>query len=120
MRIANLAGRLVLVVDDGRAIDVADASAGEFGPDPQAAYSRWSELRSWAGHADPARARPFDPHDLGSPVPAPKQVFAIGLNYREHAAESGFAVATQPLVFTKFPSCITGPYGDIVLPPGGN
>src|ERR1700723_1694652 len=53
-------------------------------------------------------------------APAPRQVFGIGLNYREHAAESGFdAPATEPPVFTKFPSCITGPTGDIEMPTGG-
>jgi 2-keto-4-pentenoate hydratase/2-oxohepta-3-ene-1,7-dioic acid hydratase in catechol pathway len=48
-------------------------------------------------------------------------VFGIGLNYRDHAAESGLPVpAGEPPVFTKFPSCITGPHGDIELPPGGH
>jgi 2-keto-4-pentenoate hydratase/2-oxohepta-3-ene-1,7-dioic acid hydratase in catechol pathway len=64
---------------------------------------------------------PFDRAALGSPAPAPRQVFGVGLNYRSHAAESGFAVPDQaPPVFTKFPSCITGPYGEIALPPGGH
>ena len=48
-------------------------------------------------------------------------MLAIGLNYREHAAESGYAVpAGEPPVFTKFASCIIGPHADITLPPGGN
>ncbi len=64
-------------------------------------------------------ATPVRPQALGSPAPAPRQVFGIGLNYREHAAESGFdAPATEPPVFTKFPSCITGPSGDIEMPAG--
>jgi 2-keto-4-pentenoate hydratase/2-oxohepta-3-ene-1,7-dioic acid hydratase in catechol pathway len=42
-------------------------------------------------------------------------VFAIGLNYRDHAAESGFALPDSPTVFTKFVSSFTGPDGDIVL-----
>ena len=48
-------------------------------------------------------------------------MYGIGLNYSEHVAESGFAKpATAPPVFTKFPSCITGPHGEITLPPGGH
>ena len=48
-------------------------------------------------------------------------MFGIGLNYRDHAAESGLPVPDgEPPVFTKFPSCITGPHGDIELPPGGH
>jgi 2-keto-4-pentenoate hydratase/2-oxohepta-3-ene-1,7-dioic acid hydratase in catechol pathway len=66
-------------------------------------------------------AQPFTPTQLGSPSPAPRQVFGIGLNYSEHAAESGFAKPdSTPPVFTKFPSCITGPYAEIALPPGGH
>ena len=72
--------------------------------------------------ADAARAGPSPFTDsLGSPSPAPRQVFGIGLNYSDHAAESGFAQpATVPPVFTKFASCITGPTGEITLPPGGH
>ena len=47
MRIANLSGRLVLLTDDG-AVDVEDASRGQFGPDPTAVYSRWDEFVAWA------------------------------------------------------------------------
>jgi len=49
-------------------------------------------------------------------VPAPRQVFAIGLDYRAHAEEPGMAVSAVPATFTKFPACITGPFADVVLP----
>jgi 2,4-didehydro-3-deoxy-L-rhamnonate hydrolase len=42
-------------------------------------------------------------------------VFAIGLNYRSHAAESNLELPSAPVVFTKFPSCLNGPFGDVVL-----
>jgi 2-keto-4-pentenoate hydratase/2-oxohepta-3-ene-1,7-dioic acid hydratase in catechol pathway len=45
-------------------------------------------------------------------------VFAVALNYRPHAAEAGFEAPDDPLVFTKFPSCITGPVSTVRLPPG--
>jgi 2-keto-4-pentenoate hydratase/2-oxohepta-3-ene-1,7-dioic acid hydratase in catechol pathway len=48
-------------------------------------------------------------------------VYGIGLNYSDHVAESGFArPETAPPVFTKFPSCITGPFAEITLPAGGH
>ncbi|MFR9768019.1 fumarylacetoacetate hydrolase family protein [Nocardia sp. SC052] len=53
---------------------------------------------------------------LGPPVVRPYQIFAVGLNYAGHSAETGLAVPTQPLVFTKFTSSITGPADDIALP----
>jgi 2-keto-4-pentenoate hydratase/2-oxohepta-3-ene-1,7-dioic acid hydratase in catechol pathway len=45
-------------------------------------------------------------------------VFAIGVNYRSHARETGTDVRPIPAVFTKFPSSITGPHDDVVLPNG--
>jgi 2-keto-4-pentenoate hydratase/2-oxohepta-3-ene-1,7-dioic acid hydratase in catechol pathway len=58
---------------------------------------------------------------LGSPSPAPRQIFAIGLNYSAHAKESGFEAPDQlPPVFTKFVSSLTGPDTQVVLPEGGN
>src|SRR3546814_20414054 len=44
-----------------------------------------------------------------------KTILAVGLNYVDHAAESGFAVPEAPIVFTKFASSITGPFGDLAL-----
>jgi 2,4-diketo-3-deoxy-L-fuconate hydrolase len=120
MRIANVAGRLVVLTADA-AVDVEKASGGEFGPDPQSVYDRWEAFTAWATAAALPAGDPFDQSGLGSPAPAPRQVLAIGLNYRAHAAESGYAVpAGEPPVFTKFSSCIIGPRGDITLPPGGH
>ena len=119
MRIANLSGRLVIVTDGG-AIDVEKSSDGRFPADPQAIYSRWTEFRGWADRAEFTDADPFDPADLGSPAPAPRQLFAIGLNYRAHALETGFAIPEDPPVFTKYVSSITGPITEVALPEGGH
>jgi 2-keto-4-pentenoate hydratase/2-oxohepta-3-ene-1,7-dioic acid hydratase in catechol pathway len=115
MRIANLAGRLVIVEGD-RALDVERASSGTFSADPQAVFDRWDEFVRWAPTAVGER-QPFDRHDLEAPVPRPRQLFAIGLNYRDHAAEVGLA-PDLPVVFTKFVSSITGPDADVVHPGG--
>jgi 2-keto-4-pentenoate hydratase/2-oxohepta-3-ene-1,7-dioic acid hydratase in catechol pathway len=120
VKIANLSSRLVLI-HHHKAVDVAEASHGLFASDPQAIYDRWQEFTAWASAAELPDGAAFDERDLGAPVPAPRQVFAIGLNYREHAAESGFAVPdTLPPVFTKFTSAITGPVTEVALPPGGH
>lgn len=119
VRIANVANRLSLIVDD-RAVDVEKASDGEFGADAQAVCDRWDDFTTWASSTALPAGDAFDPADLGSPAPAPRQVLAIGLNYRAHAAESGFAAPEgEPPVFTKFPSCIVGPCTEIALPTGG-
>ncbi len=119
MRVANVAGRLSLI-DDAGAVDVEKASRGRFGPDPQAVYEHWDAFRDWARAADLPEARSFDSTELGPPAPRPRQVFAIGLNYRDHAAESGFQVPDELPVFTKFLASFTAPYGEIALPAGGN
>jgi 2-keto-4-pentenoate hydratase/2-oxohepta-3-ene-1,7-dioic acid hydratase in catechol pathway len=66
----------------------------------------------------PAGGVAFDRADLGAPVPRPRQVFAIGVNYAEHAAESGYPAGSLPITFTKFPSSLTGPDAQVELPPG--
>jgi 2,4-didehydro-3-deoxy-L-rhamnonate hydrolase len=115
MRIANVSGRLSLVGDEG-AIDVERASAGRFGPDPQAIYGQWKAFRAWADHAPSGPATAIDNTELGPPAPGPAQVFAIGMNYRDHAAETGLALPASPATFTKFPTCVTAPFAAVVLP----
>ena len=55
---------------------------------------------------------------LLAPVPRPGKVLCIGLNYRDHAAESKMEVPAQPVCFSKFPSCVIGPGDSVVLPRG--
>jgi len=118
MRIANFGGRLVIGdVETEDWIDVSAASGSRFSASPQAAFERWDELLDWATNRPHGDLR-VDPPSLGAPSPAPRQIFAIGLNYRDHAAESGFALPTAPPVFTKYVTSLTGPSGDIALPPG--
>ena len=124
MRIANLGGSLVLITGGNgelRAVDVATASDGLFGPDPQPVYERWADFRAWAVGAALPEGNAFDVADLGAPAPTPRQLLAVGLNYRSHAAESGFAIPEGlPPIFTKFASSITGPVTTVRLPEGGH
>jgi 2-keto-4-pentenoate hydratase/2-oxohepta-3-ene-1,7-dioic acid hydratase in catechol pathway len=117
MRIGRANGRLVVIDGDG-VVDVATASGGEFSADPDQVFTVWDRFTEWAaGHAGPrAHTGPLEPGELGAPVLAPSQVFGIGLNYSEHAAESGIDVPDVPPVFTKFRSCLVGPWATIELP----
>lgn len=113
MRIANSNGRAVIVLGNQIA-DVAQASAGEFGPDPMDAYRKWTAFTEFAASVSRGTG-PLVEASLRNPVPSPAQVFAIGLNYRAHAAESGMSVPAVPATFTKFPASLTGPYDDIEI-----
>src|SRR6202011_1369589 len=113
MRLANLGGRATLVVPGGdRGVDIAEVSGGKFGPDVEGLYGEWDVLRAFVADLDLTKmtTSKFDKAELCAPVPAPRQVFGIGLNSRPHAAESGTDVPPVPATFTKFPASITGPF----------
>lgn len=53
---------------------------------------------------------------LLSPVLAPEKVVCVGMNYRDHCLEQNAPIPKEPIIFSKFPCAITGPYDDIILP----
>jgi 2,4-didehydro-3-deoxy-L-rhamnonate hydrolase len=111
VKLANLDGRAALVLGDEIA-DIATASDGRFGPDPMGLYDEWDAFRDFAATVTVGTG-PLIEADLRNPVPRPRQVFAIGLNYRNHAEESGMALPEVPIVFTKFPASLAGPFDNI-------
>jgi 2-keto-4-pentenoate hydratase/2-oxohepta-3-ene-1,7-dioic acid hydratase in catechol pathway len=113
MKIANVKGRAALVLGDEVA-DIATVSDGRFGPDPMSLYDDWEAFTAFAATVTTGTG-PLVDADLGCPVPSPRQVFAIGLNYRSHAEESGMAVPEVPATFTKFPASLAGPYDDVAI-----
>ena len=115
MRIANVASRLVVVIGTS-SVDVENASGGLFSASPQQIYDRWDEFTAWAAGAELAASIPFVAEKAEAPAPNPRQVFAIGLNYSEHAGESGLADPNFPPTFTKFPTSLTGAHAVVELP----
>lgn len=115
MRLVNLEGRAGLDVA-GRFVDLALHSGDRFSSDPMAVFEDWDAIRAWAAEQSTGAAGPIvETEKLGSPVPNPTQVFAIGLNYKDHAEEANLPIPDVPMVFTKFPSCIVGPNADVPL-----
>jgi 2,4-diketo-3-deoxy-L-fuconate hydrolase len=55
---------------------------------------------------------------IGPPVARPRNVFAIGLNYSDHAKETGAAIPTEPILFMKATSAVCGPHDPILIPRG--
>lgn len=117
MRLINIDNRLH--IRSGSAdIDVAAASEGQFAADPQAIYDRWDEFVSWVGTRNGALSGRVSSGPVGPPVPRPRQIFAVGLNYSAHADESGFERPSAPVIFTKFASSIDAPVTSVPLPEG--
>jgi 2-keto-4-pentenoate hydratase/2-oxohepta-3-ene-1,7-dioic acid hydratase in catechol pathway len=117
--LASLGGRAHLVDPERTfAVDLERMSDGRFSADPMANFGRWDELRDFArlvqisGNVE---AVPVTPELLDAPAPRPTQLVAVGLNYRNHAIEFGAPIPTSPVTFTKFPSAINTPNGDVTL-----
>jgi 2-keto-4-pentenoate hydratase/2-oxohepta-3-ene-1,7-dioic acid hydratase in catechol pathway len=55
---------------------------------------------------------------VGAPIAKPEKVICIGLNYRDHAAETGSPLPTEPIIFMKAPNCVVGPNDQILVPRG--
>jgi 2,4-diketo-3-deoxy-L-fuconate hydrolase len=102
--------RRLAVLFGNRSLDVAAASDGRFGPDAHDAFIDWAAFSAWLETLDPLRPDtvPYADIDLDTPVPRPSQIFAIGLNYADHASESKMALPEHPIVFTKFASSLAG------------
>src|SRR5690606_34811878 len=103
-----------LLLDDDRVIDVTD-DVGDFGPSFFAADGL-SRLRSIAADG-PTRAVPMPAAArIGAPVARPGAIVCIGLNYADHAKESGAPIPTEPIVFMKATNTLVGPNDDIRIP----
>ena len=81
------------------------------------------------GRAQMERIRAIDPkslakadpsHRIGSPVGRVGNFIAVGLNYSDHAKETGADIPKEPILFNKAPSCIVGPHDDVVVPRGSD
>lgn len=62
--------------------------------------------------------QPLAGRRIGAPIARPHQILCIGLNYRDHAEETGMAVPTEPILFTKSPNTLVGPNDDVRIPRG--
>jgi len=112
-RLANVEGRAALVDHDSY-YDLEQISDGALSSDPMSALGAKDQLSVLALSLNTKTPTGLiaDANVL-SPVPQPPQCFGIGLNYRNHAKESGAEIPIVPLVFTKFPSCIAEPNSNV-------
>jgi 2,4-didehydro-3-deoxy-L-rhamnonate hydrolase len=116
MRFASVDSALLAVIND----TPGSRSGVVIAADAAAAYANWDATVAAASAATApgsgAAVVAIDDATLSAPSPAPRQVFAIGLNYRAHADETGQAHPDAPNVFTKWVSCLSGPYAPLEIP----
>ena len=99
---------------DGVARDVSGI-AGDFGP---AFFAGDGLGQVAAALSRGGLPRAVAPGRIGAPVARPGKVVCIGLNYSDHAAETGQAPPGRPVVFMKDPATVVGPYDDVLIPRG--
>jgi len=107
-----------LQLDDGTRVD-----ASGFGEDYDERFfggGGLDRLRDWAGREASRAPRVSDGVRLGPPVGRPSKIVCIGLNYRDHAAESGMAIPAEPVIFFKATTSIVGPTDDVLIPKTGS
>jgi 2,4-didehydro-3-deoxy-L-rhamnonate hydrolase len=106
-----------LQLADGSRVD-----ASGFGADydePFFAGDGLERLSAWAAQQAPHASRVDPAMRLGPPICRPSKVVCIGLNFRDHAAESGMDIPREPVVFFKSTSSIVGPNDSLIIPKGG-
>jgi 2-keto-4-pentenoate hydratase/2-oxohepta-3-ene-1,7-dioic acid hydratase in catechol pathway len=119
------AGRLGAMTEEGIVDLQAAAKRANISPEPfagmmaflHAGDSALAQARELAASARPDNTIARETVRLLAPVPRPGKIVAVGLNYRDHAMESGAAQAPKvPILFAKFPNSISGPEDPIVIP----
>jgi 2-keto-4-pentenoate hydratase/2-oxohepta-3-ene-1,7-dioic acid hydratase in catechol pathway len=98
----------VIGLRDAGFTDLISVIAG--GADAMDRVLRWVDRPPSRERLDPETVR------LTAPIPKPPKIICIGLNYRDHAEETGLAIPSVPTVFAKFPTAVTGHGHPIVLP----
>lgn len=100
---------------DGRLLDLSG-----LGADVDAGFLRGDGLARMRELLDRGGLPVLDPAGLrvGPPVARPQKILGIGLNYRDHAAETGSEPPAEPILFMKSPGALVGPNDPVVLPPG--
>ena len=103
-----------LLLDDDRVVDVTD-EVGDFGP-AFFASNGLARLRAIAADGGSRAVPQPDGVRVGAPVARPGAIVCIGLNYADHAKESGAPIPTEPIVFMKATNTLVGPNDDVLIP----
>lgn len=104
-------------LDDGSRIDVS-AAADDFN-EAFFAGDGVPRVREWVEKNAKTAPRVSPDTRLGPPIARPSKIVCIGLNFRDHAAESGMPLPTEPVIFFKSTTALAGPNDPVVIPKNG-
>ena len=114
-KLGTVGGKAVLIKDD-HYFDVASLSNGAISSDSVEALKLQSELSELYDTLSGENATGnLSEIELGNPVPKSPNCYAVGLNYRKHAEESGMDIPEVPMIFTKHTSCFVGPKANVEM-----
>jgi 2-keto-4-pentenoate hydratase/2-oxohepta-3-ene-1,7-dioic acid hydratase in catechol pathway len=107
-----------VLLDDGVRLDVS-----AFARDYDEAFfadGGVDGLRAWLAQRAASAPRIPGEERLGPPIRRPSKIVCIGLNFRDHAAESGLELPREPVIFFKATTSLCGPNDDVMIPRGGS
>ena len=108
-KLANIAGRAALVEGENY-YDLETISNGDFDKDTTNALKNLDGLKALSSELNKAEPTGIlKDANIDAPVSTPKNCYAVGLNYRNHAEEAGMDIPSSPMVFTKHTTCLVGP-----------
>jgi 2,4-didehydro-3-deoxy-L-rhamnonate hydrolase len=109
--------RPVVRIDDSHYVDVSDVvddfDEAFFGSNRLPQLAEVVQERTTG-----EQLQEFGEERIGAPIARPHQILCIGLNYSDHAAETGAAIPDEPIMFTKSPNTLVGPNDDVRIPRG--
>ncbi len=114
-KLGTVDGKAVLIKDD-HYFDVASLSDGAISSDSVEALKFQTELSElYETLSEKNATGNLSEVELGNPVPKSPNCYAVGLNYRKHAEESGMDIPEVPMIFTKHTSCFVGPKANVEM-----
>ena len=114
-KLANVNGKSSLIFGESY-YDINTISQGKISSDPSEVLDSLNDLHELSSKIDNYEATgSIESSLLGAPITNSRNCFAVGLNYKAHAEESGMEIPPFPMVFTKHTSCIVGPFNEIQM-----
>lgn len=105
--------RPVVAISDTEVVDVSDLT-----PDFDERFFAAGGPATLVDHIAGRTPEPLGDNRIGAPIARPHQILCIGLNYSDHAAETGAEPPAEPILFSKSPNTLVGPFDDVTIPRG--